>query len=565
MGHDIIYTFAGGMAAALILGYLAQRIGLSPIVGYLLAGIAVGPHTPGFVANQGVAEQFAEIGIILLMFGVGLRFHLHELLAVWKVAVPGALVQSIASTVMAAVALHFMGWAWSSAFVVGMAISVASTVVLVRVLTDNHDLHTRTGHVAVGWVVVEDLLTIALLVILPLLAGAPAVIEAPLDPAAAPSTTMTMLLALAKVVVCVLLVVVGGSRVVPWLLERIAMTRSNELFILGVLAVGVGIAVAAAWAFDVSMALGAFLAGLVVGRSEFASRAAGEAMPMRDAFSVLFFVSVGLLFDPKHLLAEPLMIAVVLAVVMVGKPLAAIAVVRMAKQPLGMGLRVGATLGQIGEFTFILGTAARGLGLIDDRAWNTLIAVAMISIAANPALYRLAQRLSGRRDETPQPLPEEAVQCDGHSIVIGHGPVGQHVVKALAGHGVASTIIEMNLATVRALRAAGKQAVYGDAARLDTLQEAGLDQAATLVLTSDLADPTEIVRLARARRPGIRVLVRCAHLRQIDGLRKAGAEVVVAGEGEIAITLTESVLRHAGGTPESLAAVRDEVRRALGA
>lgn len=564
MGHDIIYTFAGGMAAALVLGYLTQRIGLSPIVGYLLAGIAVGPHTPGFVANQAVAEQFAEIGIILLMFGVGLRFHLHELLAVWRVAVPGAVFQSLASTALAAVALHLMGWSWASAFVVGMAISVASTVVLVRVLSDNRDLHTRTGHVAVGWVVVEDLLTIALLVVLPLLAGQPALIDAA-SADQGHGAALAMLIALGKVVACIVLVVVGGGKVVPFLLERIAMTRSNELFILAVLAAGVGVAVAAAWAFDVSMALGAFLAGLVVGRSEFASRAAGEAMPMRDAFAVLFFVSVGMLFDPAHILAEPLLIAVVLAVVMLGKPLAAIAVVRLARQPWGMGLRVGATLGQIGEFTFILGTAARGLGLIDDRAWHTLIAVAMISIAANPALYRLAAACSGRGEEAPQPLPEEAVQGDGHTIVVGHGPVGQHVATALSGRGVPVTVVEMNLATVRALRAAGMPAVYGDASRLDTLQEAGLDRAAALVVSSDLADPIDIVRLARQRRPGLRVLVRCAHLRQVPALRAAGAEVVVAGEGEIAITLTESVLRQSGAAPESLAAVRDDVRRALGA
>jgi monovalent cation:H+ antiporter-2, CPA2 family len=563
MPHDIILTFAGGLGAALILGYLAQRIGISPIVGYLLAGIMVGPHTPGFIANQGVAEQFAEIGIILLMFGVGLRFHLHELLAVWTVAVPGALLQSAASTALAAVALHLMGWAWTPAVVVGMAVSVASTVVLVRVLTDNHDLHTQTGHIAVGWVVVEDLLTIALLVILPFLA-APALATGVAD-AAGPGTAWSMLLALAKVVACVLLVVVGGGRAIPWLLNRIALTRSTELFTLAVLAIALGIAVAAAWAFGVSMALGAFLAGLVVGRSDFSARAAGDALPMRDAFAVLFFVSVGLLFDPRHLIAEPLLIAAVLAVVVVGKPLAAIAVVRAARRPWAMALPVGATLAQIGEFTFILGTAARGLNLIDERAWNTLVAVAMISIAINPALYRWARRLGSRPEERPQPLPEEAVHGDGHCIVVGNGPVGQRVVHALSQRHVPVTIIEMNLLTVRSLRASGKQAVYGDAARLDALQEAGLDQAATLVLSSDVADPIEIVRLALARRPGLRVLVRCAHLRQVDALRQAGAQVVVAGEGEIAITLTESVLRSTGADPAMVAMVRAGVRDSLDA
>jgi CPA2 family monovalent cation:H+ antiporter-2 len=539
MDHEIILALAGGLAAALVLGYAAQRIGVSPIVGYLLAGIAVGPHTPGFVASRSVVEAFAEIGIILLMFGVGLRFHLHELMAVWRIAVPGALLQSAASTVLAAVALHLMGWSWPTALVIGMAVSVASTVVLVRVLTDNRDLHTRTGHIAIGWVVVEDLLTIALLVVLPLLAvrdsGVPG-----------PDTGWTILYALLKLVACVVLVVVGGGKAIPWLLERVAATRSGELFTLAVLALALGIAVAAAHTFGVSMALGAFLAGLVVGRSDFAARAAGDALPMRDAFAVLFFVSVGLLFDPRHLLTDPWLIAVVLAVVVLGKPLAAIAVVRAAGQPWGMALPIGAALAQVGEFTFILGTAARGLGLIDDRAWNTLVAVAMVSIAANPALYRLSRRLARRRAAPPAPLDEATITAGGPCIVVGYGPVGKRVVEALDQRGVPVTVVEMNLLTVRALRQAGRIAVYGDAARLDTLSEAGLDRATALVLSSDLAEPAEIVRLARARRPGLRVLVRCARLSQVEPLRQAGAATVVAGEGELAVALAAAVLRTEG-------------------
>jgi monovalent cation:H+ antiporter-2, CPA2 family len=556
MGHEIILTFAGGLGAAVILGYLAQRVGISPIVGYLLAGIVVGPQTPGFIASSVVAEQFAEIGIVLLMFGVGLRFHLHELIAVWKVAVPGALLQSAVSTAMAAICLHLMGMAWPSAFVIGMAISVASTVVLVRVLSDHHDLHARTGHIAVGWVVVEDLLTIALLVVLPLMAGASAT---PTDGAASPAA-WAMLIALLKLIACVGLVVFGGQKAIPWLLERIAITRSHELFTLAVLAIALGIAVAAAQSFGVSMALGAFLAGFVVGRSEFAARAAGDALPMRDAFAVLFFVSVGLLFDPRHLIAEPLLIALVLAVVVIGKPLAAIAVVRASGRPWSMALPIGAVLGQIGEFTFILGTAARGLGLIDVRAWNTLIAVAMISIALNPSLYRMCRRLGRQPDAHPVPLPEESVQNDRHCIVIGHGPVGQHVVEVLAMRGVPVTIVEMNLATVRSLRQAGKQAVYGDAARLDTLSDAGLDQADSLVISSDIADPAEIVRLALARRPGLRVMVRCTRLNQVEAIKKAGAKIVIAGEGEIAITLTEAVLLSTDADAATLASVRDGIR-----
>ncbi len=558
ISHDLILTFAGGFGAALVLGYLAHRVGLSPIIGYLMAGIVVGPHTPGFVASQSIAEQCAEIGVMLLMFGVGLKFHIHELLAVWRIAVPGALVQSAASTVLAAVALHLFGWSWPSAFVVGMAVSVASTVVLVRVLTDHRDLHTRTGHVAVGWVVVEDLLTIALLVVLPLLAVAAGAGDGPAEGGMAGA----LALALAKMVACVVLVVVGGGRVIPWFLDRIAATRSSELFTLAVLAVAVGIAVGSALLFGVSMALGAFLAGLVVGRSDFAARAAGDALPMRDAFAVLFFVSVGMLFDPGHLVRDPLLVLAVLAVVVLGKPLAAIAVVRAAGQPWSMALPVGAVLGQIGEFTFILGTAARGLDLIDDRAWNTLVAVAIVSIAVNPALYRWS-RIAGRpATALPEPLAAGG-GGDGRCVVVGHGPVGRHVLRALQSRSVPVAVVEMNLGTVRDLQAAGIPAVYGDAARWETLAEAGLDGASALIISSDLAEPGEVIRLARARRPDLRVLVRCAHLRQVPALRALGAEVVVAGEGEVAIALTEAVLDAAGADAATVERTRAAIRAEL--
>jgi CPA2 family monovalent cation:H+ antiporter-2 len=560
ISHDVILTFSGGLAAALVLGFFAQRIGLTPIIGYLLAGIAVGPYTPGFVASREVAEQFAEIGIMLLMFGVGLRFHLHELLAVWRVAVPGAIVQSAASTVMAGVALHLMGLSWTSAMVVGMAISVASTVVLVRVLTENRDLHTQTGHIAVGWVVVEDLLTIGLLVMLPVLAGLGA--AAPADGGASPLAAMGI--ALAKVVACVALVMVLGGKVIPWFLERIAGTRSSELFTLAVLAIALGVAVGSALAFGVSMALGAFLAGLVVSRTEFAARAAGDALPMRDAFAVLFFVSVGMLFDPGHLLAEPFKILAVLMIVVVGKPLAAIAVVLVARRPWAVALPVGMSLGQIGEFTFILGTGAKALGLIDDSAWHTLVAVAMITIAVNPALYRWSRRLAAPSPSAPAPLPEGGPVGDRRCVVIGYGPVGQHVVKALRSRQIPVAVIEMNLATVRQLRRDGTSAVYGDAKRWETLAEAGLDQAASLIISSDMPEPGEVVRLARARRPDLRVMVRCSHLREVEELRRLGAEVVVAGEGEVAITLTEAVLHAEGADPETVAQIRSGIRSTLG-
>ena len=307
--HDlsVLMTFAGGLAGALVLGFLAHRLKLSPIVGYLLAGVAVGPFTPGFVADRAVAEQFAEIGVILLLFGIGLRFHLRELVAVWRVAVPGALIQSTLSTAALALLLRLLGWSWISGIILGMAISVASTVVMALVLAERRDLHAPIGHIAIGWTVVEDLLTVAMLLLLP-------IIFAP-GGGASQSAGAALGLAALKVVGLVAVVVVLGRWVIPWALERIEKTRSRELFTLAVLVLAVGIAVGSAKLFGVSMALGAFLAGLAVGRSEFAARAAGDAVPMRDAFAVLFFVSVGMLFDPRSLVQAPLLIGVVLAVV----------------------------------------------------------------------------------------------------------------------------------------------------------------------------------------------------------------------------------------------------------
>ena len=313
---DLIFTLAGGLAAALAFGYLTQRLGLSPIVGYLIAGIAVGPATPGFVANRELAEQLAEIGVVLLMFGVGLQFHIRELLAVRRVAIPGAIVQSLVATALGALLLTSLGWDWTAGIVYGLAISVASTVVLVRVLSDSGDLHTPTGHVAVGWLVVEDLFTIFILVLLPALA-----------PAAGESVSggilQSFLVAAVKIGALVALTALVGDRVIPWLLERVAATRSRELFTLAILAVALGLAVGSARIFDVSMALGAFLAGMIVGRSDFSLRAASEALPMRDAFAVLFFVSVGMLLDPTLLIESPLLVVLTLLVILVGKPLAA--------------------------------------------------------------------------------------------------------------------------------------------------------------------------------------------------------------------------------------------------
>jgi CPA2 family monovalent cation:H+ antiporter-2 len=399
-GADLILTLTGGLAAALVFGYITQRLGLSPIVGYLLGGTLVGPHTPGFVANPQMAEQLAEIGVILLMFGVGLQFHVEELLAVRRVAVPGAILQSLAATAMGAVIAHAFGWSWPAGIVFGIALSVASTVVLIRVLTDNGDLQTATGHIAVGWLVVEDLMTVVVLVLLPALvrdgvSTAPAALLA------------TLALTTLKVSTLVVFTLVVGKRVIPWLLDRVAATRSRELFTLTVLVLALGIAVGSAMLFGVSMALGAFLAGMVVGRSEHSLRAASEALPMRDAFAVLFFVSVGMLLDPRALTDQPLLIAAMLAVVLMGKPVVALAIVVLMRYSLRDALAVAIALAQIGEFSFILVTLGRELGLLASEATNTIVTVAIVSIVLNPVLYRTLGRI-GRTQSALEHAPDAA-------------------------------------------------------------------------------------------------------------------------------------------------------------
>jgi CPA2 family monovalent cation:H+ antiporter-2 len=378
---DLILTLTGGLAAALALGYVTHRLGLSPIVGYLLAGVAVGPNTPGFVANRELAEQLSEVGVVLLMFGVGLHFHLKELLAVRRVAVPGAVGQSLAATALGVVVAWAFGWGWAAGLVFGLAVSVASTVVLVRVLSDNNDLHTPAGHVAVGWLVVEDLFTVVVLVLLPALFGA--------GPAGPGRLPLALGLAALKIGALVALVFLVGGRLIPWLLGRVTVTGSRELFTLTILVVALGIAVGSALLFGVSMALGAFLAGMVVGRSEFSMRAASEALPLRDAFAVLFFVSVGMLFDPRDLMEAPGVAAATLGIVLLGKPLAALGIVLLLRHPLRVAGAVAVALAQIGEFSFILGALGKDLGLLTDRALNTLVVTAIVSISLNPLLYRL--------------------------------------------------------------------------------------------------------------------------------------------------------------------------------
>lgn len=549
----VLLTFTGGLAVALLLGFLAQKLKLSPIIGYLLAGVAVGPFTPGFVANRGIAEQFAEIGVILLLFGIGLRFNLQELFAVWRVAIPGALIQSTVSTVVLALLLRMFGWSWVSGIILGIAISVASTVVMAHVLGEHHDLHAPIGHIAIGWTVVEDLLTVAVLLLLPILFSAQGVGQ---------SAGTALALASLKVVLLVAAIVVLGKWMIPWALEQIEKTGSRELFTLAVLVLALGIAVGSAQVFGVSMALGAFLAGLAVGRSEFAARAASDAVPMRDAFAVLFFVSVGMLFDPASLFRAPVLIVVVLAVVMLVKPLAALVTVRVLSVPPGTAIPVGAAFSQVGEFSFILGSVARQLGLLSDTGWNALVAASVISIAVNPFVYRHARAYSASAaKELPVPSTRPAAIRPNACILVGFGPVGRIVHQLLTDRGNSVMIIDLNLDTVRKLKAGGIAAVYGDVLRPGTLEEAGIATASSFILSADVEDAAEIVRQARLLNPDLNILVRCTHLRDTAALRRAGANVVAAGEAEVGVALAEAVTSNDSVDPAI--EQREAVRRRL--
>ena len=551
--HDItlILTLTTALTAALVLGFITHALRLSPIVGYLLAGIAVGPFTPGFEADHGVAEQLAEVGVILLMFGVGLHFHVRELVAVKGIAVPGALVQSLVATLLGALVGRLVGWDWPTAVIFGGATSVASTVVLIRVLSDNHDLHTRAGHIAVGWLVVEDLLTVVALVLLPTL----------LNAQSGPVGAATALgLAALKIGLLVGLLVVVGGRVIPWTLERVAATRSRELFTLAVLVIALGIAVVSAKLFGVSMALGAFLAGMIVGRSDFSLRAASEALPMRDAFAVLFFVSVGMLFDPRTLIEAPGLIAATLGIILVAKPLAALAISVVRGYPLRVALPVAMSLAQIGEFSFMLAAVARELGAMPDRAVDALVAAAIASITLNPLLYRAARAIEpalARRFGVAAEPAADADEVSGdaahRAIVVGYGPVGQTVTELLLDNGIEPIVIELNLDTVRRLRTFDVRAVYGDASRPDILAEADIARARHLLLTAATgAAEEEIVRRARELNPEIRVVARTQYTRQVPAVRKAGATDVFADEGEVALAMTTSILGHLGATDEQI-------------
>jgi CPA2 family monovalent cation:H+ antiporter-2 len=570
--YDLILTLAGGFSAALVLGYLTHRIGLSPIVGYLLAGTLIGPYTPGYVADIGLAEQLAEIGVILLMFGVGLQFHIEELLAVRRVAIPGAIAQSAVATLLGAALAVAFGWTWSAGLIFGMALAVASTVVLIRVLSDNNDLHTQAGHIAVGWLVVEDLFTVLALVLLPAIFG---------PSAGEQSVWLALGITALKVSALVAFTAIVGTRVIPRVLDYVAETRSRELFTLSVLAMALGIAVGSALVFSVSMALGAFLAGLVVGRSEYSMRAASEALPMRDAFAVLFFVSVGMLLNPEALLSSPGLVMGAVAVVLLGKPAVALLLVWAMRYPLRSSLTVAIALAQIGEFSFILASLGRDLGILSQESTNVLVATSIVSIVLNPVAYRtirpierwlierpalwaLLNRAADVSDDLKASHSARAADPQHRAVIVGYGPTGRAVVRLLRDNGITPTVVDLNVETVRALREEGVDVIYGDATRPDTLDAAGVAQSGSLILGSaGMANSADVIRMARAANPGIQVLARAPYLRDVASLKAAGANRVYSGEGEVAVAFIEDLLHDLGATPEQIDRERARAHREL--
>jgi CPA2 family monovalent cation:H+ antiporter-2 len=567
---DLILILATGFIGALALGYVTHRLGWSPIVGFLLAGVLAGPYTPGFVANRQLAEQLAEVGVILLMFGVGLQFHLKDLLAVKGIAISGALVRSAIITVLGGLAFRAFGWDWSSGVIFGLTLSVASTVVLIRVLTENGALQSPTGRIAIGWVVVEDIFTVFVLVLLPVVFPSSGVETASL-PAAIGTAAI-------KLTAFIGLTLVAGGRFIPWLFTKIAETHSRELFTLSVLAIALGIALASAYFFGVSMALGAFLAGIGVGQSQFSARAGAEALPMRDAFAVMFFLSVGMLFDPVEALKTPFLILATLAIVMIGKPLTAIIIVAALGYSSRIGLGVALALAQIGEFSFLLATVGRQIGALPDAAMNSVVAVAILSMMLNPLLYRcvdpleaflarhpllwkLLNRRTSREDSLHKPEADSAAH---RAVIVGYGPIGQIVYRILRQWGIDTTIIEMNIDTHRKLRADGHKVIYGDANQEKVLDQAGVARAASFILSaSGSVGATEAIRVAREMNPRIHVVARADYLGQADLMRRAGADEVFSGEGEVALAMADSMLRTLGATPEQSDEAREQIRTKL--
>ncbi|MGC4403958.1 YbaL family putative K(+) efflux transporter [Methyloversatilis sp. MC4-4] len=565
MPHDItlIATIAAGFGLAMIFGLIAVRLRMPPLVGYLMAGIVISPTTPGFVADIGLASQLAEIGVMLLMFGVGLHFSLDDLMAVKRIAVPGAVVQIAVATLLGMAVSTMWGWDIGAAIVFGLCLSVASTVVLLRALEAKGLLKSINGQIAVGWLVVEDLVMVLVLVLLPALAG---VLSGNDAAASGRDLGLAMAITLAKVIAFIVLMLVVGRRVLPRLLWWVARSGSQELFTLSVVAIAVGVAFGAAALFDVSFALGAFFAGMMMRESEFSHRAADESLPLRDAFAVLFFVSVGMLFDPAVIWTQPLKLLLVVAIIMVGKTIAAVLLVLAFRYPLNTALTVGASLAQIGEFSFILAGLGVNLGLMPAEGQSLVLAGALISIAANAALFSaiepfrawaiarssLARRLEQRDDPLAAlPMTTDARLLNEQVVLVGYGRVGRRIADALREQHIPCVVAEQNRERVDQLRREGVPAVFGDAQTPEVLIQAHIARAAMLVIAiPETVNVRKMVEIARTLNPEIAVVLRTHNEEEAELLERESLGTVFLGENELARGMAEHVVRHFGrGAP----------------
>jgi CPA2 family monovalent cation:H+ antiporter-2 len=557
MDHAVplITTLAAGFGLALLFGFAAARIKLPPLVGYLLAGVAIGPGTPGFVADVKIAAELAEIGVMLLMFGVGLHFSVKDLLAVRKIALPGAVVQMAVATAMGAALALAWGWPLAGALVFGIALSVASTVVLLKALERQNALETGNGRIAVGWLVVEDLAMVLVLVLLPPLA---ALLAADGRAPEGSSLWQTLALTLLQVAGFVALMLLVGRRLFPWLLWQVTRTGSRELFTLCVVAAAVSIAYGSAKLFGVSFALGAFFAGMVLRESQFSQRAAEETLPLRDAFAVLFFVSVGMLFDPRVLVEQPLRVLAVVAVIVLGKSLAAALLVVLLRYPLNTALTVSASLAQIGEFSFILAGLGVALGLLPVEGQSLILAGALISIALNPLLFaaigplqqwlRAHSAVARQLERHDDPLAELPLSTDrkylaNQVVLVGYGRVGRRIAQALQARGVPFVVADENRELIERLREAGQAAVFGNAVEPETLVQAHIADARMLVIaTPQTIEVRRMVETARTLNPDIEVVVRSHSEEEAARLESERIGKVFVSEGELARSITDYVL-----------------------
>jgi K+:H+ antiporter len=571
MQHDtpLIVTIVASLGLAFVFGAIAQRLRIPPLVGYLLAGVAVGPFTPGFVADQALATELAELGVILLMFGVGLHFSLNDLLSVRTIALPGTAVQIAVATLMGLGLALFMGWTVGAGLVFGLALSVASTVVLLRAIQERRLMETERGRIAVGWLIVEDLAMVLALVLLPALAGllgasSDALVADPLAARLGLGLAGVLLLTLIKVAVFVGIMLIVGRRIIPWVLHYIAHTGSRELFRLGVLAIALTVAFGAARLFGVSLALGAFFAGMILSESPLSQRAAQESLPLRDAFAVLFFVSVGMLFDPASVMREPWPLLATLFIIIIGKSLAAFLIVLAFRHPLATALTISASLAQIGEFSFILAELGVTLNLLPKAGRDLILAGAILSIMLNPLIFAavdwLTPRLERRRRRvmaapavaapTVQSvaLAEASEQPDttrltGHTILVGYGRVGSIIGDALKQNSQPFLVIEVADSALATLRESNVETITGNAARSDVLKAANPASARYLLIAIPEAfEAGQIVQQARAANPKIQIMARAHSDAEVDYLASLGADMVIMGEREIARGMIEDLL-----------------------